>query len=522
MDARPIRAHAIVPLATDPDDASGAGIVAVMLLDRLPDHLDRVAIVDGVGTLSYRSLIERAHGICEALCAPTRDRTGERIAILCTPGREFTAAILAVWWAGANAVPLHPEHPLAELQHPIHDARCSTIITSAASHDLALELGALESCRVVDAVQPLRADATRPSPAEGDDALIVYTSGTTGRPKGVVHTHRSLAAMMSAMTSAWGWTADDHTLCVLPLHHVHGLVNVTLTSLWAGAVCESPGRFDAITVWNRMAAGDLTLFMAVPTVYARLVNAWEEADASTRERWSAGARRLRLMVSGSAALPVATLDRWRDLTGHVLLERYGMTELGMALSNTLEVRTPGHVGFPFPGVEVALDAEGQLRVRGPQVFDRYWNRPADTAASFEEGWFLTGDVAELDEHGYRLLGRASIDILKTGGEKISALEIEEVHRQHPAISDCAVVGLSDDEWGQRVAIALIAAPSADPHADPEQLTLEALRDWGRSRLSAPKLPKAVLVVDDLPRNAMGKVVKTEVATLFEIEPPATA
>lgn len=489
-----------------------------MLLDRLASHTDRVAIIDPVGTLSYRSLIERAHGICEELCSPNLDRSGERIAILCTPGREFTAAILAVWWAGAIAVPLHPEHPLPELQHPIHDSRCSTIIASHSSRDLALELAALEGCRVVDVVQPLRPDAVRPSPASDADALIVYTSGTTGRPKGVVHTHASLAAMMSAMTSAWGWTADDHTLCVLPLHHVHGLVNITLTALWTGAVCESPGRFDPVSVWNRMASGDLTVFMAVPTVYARLVAAWEEADAATRERWSTGARRLRLMVSGSAALPVATLDRWRELTGHVLLERYGMTELGMALSNTLETRTPGHVGFPFPGVEVVLDAEGHLRVRGPQVFDRYWNRPADTAASFADGWFLTGDVAELDEHGYRLLGRASIDILKTGGEKISALEIEEVFREHPDIADCAVVGLPDTEWGQRVAIAVIAGADADEPG----LTLDVLRDWGRSRLSTPKLPKAVLVVDELPRNAMGKVVKTEVAALFEVEPPATA
>jgi malonyl-CoA/methylmalonyl-CoA synthetase len=215
------------------------------------------------------------------------------------------------------------------------------------------------------------------------------------------------------------------------------------------------------------------------------------------------------MVSGSAALPVSVLERWRELTGHVLLERYGMTELGMALSNTIERRVPGHVGWPFPGVEAMIDEEGQLRIRGPQVFDRYWNRPAETAASFVDGWFCTGDVAVLDEDGYRLLGRASIDILKTGGEKVSALEIEETFRDHPEIAECAVVGLDDAEWGQRVAIAII------PTRAGSELSLETLRDWGRVRLSTPKLPSRLLLVDELPRNAMGKVVKTEVVGLFQ-------
>jgi malonyl-CoA/methylmalonyl-CoA synthetase len=204
------------------------------------------------------------------------------------------------------------------------------------------------------------------------------------------------------------------------------------------------------------------------------------------------------------------LERWRELTGHVLLERYGMTELGMALSNTIEQRTPGHVGWPFPGVEAKIDEEGQLLIRGPQVFDRYWNRPDETSSSFSNGWFCTGDVAVLDEErGYRLLGRASIDILKTGGEKVSALEIEEIFREHPGVDECTVVGIDDLEWGQRVAIAVI------PKDTDSELTLAELRDWGRERLSAPKVPSRLLLVKDLPRNAMGKVVKTEVVKLFQ-------
>lgn len=480
-----------------------------MLLDRLASSTDRMALLDPEGALSYLSLIERSQGLCELLCAPNRDRRGERIAILCRPGREFTSAILAVWWAGAIAVPLHPDHPMPELAHVVSDARCSTILASPTHRELATALAEAHDCRLVLVDPFARSGIPRRAPADDEDALIVYTSGTTGRPKGVVHTHASLGAQMAGMAEAWRWTAEDRIICVLPLHHVHGLVNVTLTPMWVGALCESPGGFDPVHVWNRMASGDVTVFMAVPTVYARLITTWEAADATTRSRWSEGARRLRLMVSGSAALPVTVLERWRELTGHVLLERYGMTELGMALSNTIERRIPGHVGWPFPGVEAMIDQEGQLRIRGPQVFDRYWNRPAETAASFVDGWFCTGDVAVLEEDGYRLLGRASIDILKTGGEKVSALEIEETFRDHPEIAECAVVGLDDPEWGQRVAIAIIPTDTG------AELTLEALREWGRARLSTPKLPSRMVVVDALARNAMGKVVKTEVVALFQ-------
>jgi malonyl-CoA/methylmalonyl-CoA synthetase len=295
-------------------------------------------------------------------------------------------------------------------------------------------------------------------------------------------------------------------------------VNVTLTALAVGATCEAPGGFDADHVWERLASGDVTVFMAVPTVYARLTAAWEAASEETRSRRSEGAARLRLMVSGSAALPVSTLDRWRELTGHTLLERYGMTELGMVLSNTLDRRVPGHVGEPMPSVavrlvddaggEVADGQPGELLVRGPQVFAGYWERPEATAEAFVDGWFRTGDVAVHEAGGFRLLGRSSVDIIKSGGEKVSALEIEEVYRTHPDIADIAVVGLPDDEWGQRVAAAVVAR-------DGVALDGDALRAWGKGQLAAAKVPGRFTVVADLPRNTLGKVVKPEVARLFQ-------
>jgi len=301
------------------------------------------------------------------------------------------------------------------------------------------------------------------------------------------------------------------------LNHVHGIVNVTLCALAAGACCEAPGGFDAVHVWERLASGDPTLFMAVPTIYTRLIAAWGQADTSTRAAWSAGAAAARLMVSGSAALPVSTLERWRSITGQMLLERYGMTELGMALSNTLERRVPGHVGVPLPGVDVRViddagrdvgDGEpGELLVRGPNVFAEYWRRPEATADAFVDGWFRTGDVAVHEPDGYRLLGRSSVDIIKSGGEKVSALEIEEVFRANRAVDDCAVVGIEDAEWGERVCAAVVLAPGAAE-------TAESLRAWGKQRLAPSKVPSRYVIVHELPRNTLGKVLKPEVRRLF--------
>jgi len=280
-------------------------------------------------------------------------------------------------------------------------------------------------------------------------------------------------------------------------------------------------RFDAEQVWSRIGAGELTLFMAVPTIYGKLIGAWEAAPAERRRAWSAGCARIRLMVSGSAALPVQTLERWREISRHTLLERYGMTEIGMALSNPLHgERRPGFVGTPLPGVDVRIvdDAgrpvheavPGELEVRGPGVFREYWGRPDATAQAFRDGgWFRTGDVAIVERGAHRILGRQSVDIIKTGGYKVSALEIEEVLRTHPAVAECAVVGIEDLEWGERVCAAVELRAGHD-------LALDGLQAWARERLAPYKLPRTLRSVAALPRNAMGKVTKSEVAKLFRV------
>jgi malonyl-CoA/methylmalonyl-CoA synthetase len=300
---------------------------------------------------------------------------------------------------------------------------------------------------------------------------------------------------------------------------VHGIVNVLTSALWNGATCEVLGSFQPLEVWERLGSGDLTLYMAVPTVYRRLIEAWDAADPSTRARWSEGARACRLMVSGSAALPIPTLERWEEISGHRLLERYGMTEIGMALSNPLHgERRPGYVGTPLPGVEVRIADDvdravspgtpGQVQVRGPTVFAGYWQRPEETAAAFTpDGWFRTGDQAVVEERAYRMLGRSSVDILKTGGEKISALEIEDTLRGHAAVLDCAVVGVPDATWGDRVCAAVVLHPQAVASA-------EELLAFARERLAPYKVPKEFALLTDLPRNAMGKVTKPAVRDLF--------
>jgi malonyl-CoA/methylmalonyl-CoA synthetase len=350
-------------------------------------------------------------------------------------------------------------------------------------------------------------------------AMIIYTSGTTGRPKGAVSTHQNIGAQVSSLIEAWRWTPADHLLLTLPLHHVHGIINGLCSALAVRATCEILPAFDAERVWARLASGDVTVFTAVPTIYNRLIASWEAAPNDVQRARTEGVARLRLMMSGSAALPVRTLERWRAITGHTLLERYGMTEIGMALSNPLAgERRPGCVGEALPGVEIRLVDEqgreveegspGELEVRGANVCLEYWQRPDETRAAFRDDWFRTGDMAIREQGSYRLLGRTNVDIIKTGGFKVSALEIEEVLRTHPAIAECAVVGVSDEDWGERVSAAVELRDGAS-------LSLDELQQWAKLQLAPYKVPRALQSVPALPRNAMGKVMKPEVAGLFK-------
>jgi malonyl-CoA/methylmalonyl-CoA synthetase len=492
---------------------------SLQLLRFAQQYASRVAVIAQRKAHSFLELYHAACRTATALLAGADDLYEARVAFLVPPGFDYVATLLGIWQAGGVAVPLCLQHPPPEWEYVLDDTEAAALMIHAEFADRVRHLAESRSLRVLqfDAMSPSKA-VPLPEITADRRALILYTSGTTARPKGVVTTHANLQAQVEALVQAWEWTPHDRILHALPLHHVHGIVNALLCALWVGATCEFLPRFDAMPVWDRFSAGGLTLFMGVPTMYARLIAAWEQAAPAQRQAWSAGAAKLRLMVSGSAALPVATLERWREITGHVLLERYGMTEFGMALSNPLHgQRRPGHVGTSLPGVEARLvdDAGtavptgvyGEIEVRGPAVFREYWRQPEATAAAFRDGWFRTGDVAVLEDGSYRILGRQSVDILKTGGYKVSALEIEEVLRTHTAIRECAVVGILDLEWGEQVGACLVLGPGAS-------LTLAELRDWARERLAVYKVPRQLLVVDELPRNAMGKVQKPAVTALF--------
>ena len=483
--------------------------------------IGRTAISADGRAYSYDDLDDASRHVAGALLGDNDDLNQTRVAFLVAPGFAYAAIQRGIWRAGGVAVPLAVSHPPSELEYVVRDADASVVVADASFRDVGRSLARAARARFVLAEEALHA-----APADGlphlrsdQRALIIYTSGTTGRPKGAVTTHQMIGAQISSLISAWRWTPSDRLLLVLPLHHVHGIINGLGCALAIRATCEMLYPFDAPRVWQRLASREVTVFTAVPTIYHRLIAAWEQAPRDTQQAWSDGARTLRLMMSGSAALPVQMLERWREITGHTLLERYGMTEIGMALSNPLAGdRRPGFVGVPLPGVEVRLVDEdgvevtagdpGELEIRGPNVFLEYWRRPEETAQAFDGDWFRTGDLAVVDDGSYRLLGRLSVDIIKTGGFKVSALEIEEVLRTHPCIAECAVVGVEDDEWGERVSAAVELRDGAT-------LSLSDLQTWAKPRLAPYKIPRDLRPLTALPRNAMGKVTKPEVAALFK-------
>ena len=466
-----------------------------------------------------RSSPGSAH-IAARLLDGSADLGERRIAFRIPASLDYAAVQWGIWRAGGIAVPLSLSAAEPELEHVLTDARVDRILAPEA------DLGGLRPLAgrlslPLESIESLASAEPAPLPSVGDSrrAMILYTSGTTSKPKGVVSTHANIRAQIVTLIDAWGWEEDDSIPLFLPLHHVHGIVNVLGCGLWAGARVDCYRSFDPAPLLERVAANDYSVFMAVPTIYVKLIRCLEEADEADRARFAAGFRQMRLMVSGSAALPASVHRQWTRLTGQELLERYGMTEIGMALSNPLRgERRPGAVGLPLPDVTIRLvgetgeviedeDVPGEIQVRGPGVFSEYWDKPEVTRGSFVDGWFRTGDMAVVEKGYYRIMGRLSVDIIKSGGYKLSALEIEDTLRTHPSVRECAVVGIPDETWGETVAAAVITQSGAE-------LDLAALTEWARARMSGYKLPRSLLVVEDLPRNAMGKVTKPAVREMF--------
>jgi malonyl-CoA/methylmalonyl-CoA synthetase len=479
------------------------------------------AVLDEEGAHTYAALEERSRRAAGALLAGERSLRGRRVALLVSPGAAWVEAFFGVLRAGGCVVVLSPLHPAAESTYFCDDAEVDTLV---ASEDLASRLDAVSGSRRLLSTAALRAHAPGELPAVASSAaaLQLYTSGTTGKPKGAVLSHANLAVQQDVIARAWAHRREDVLVHALPLHHLHGLGIALLNLLGAGACARLLPHFDAERIWESLA--DASLFMGVPTMYTKLFAAFDAADERTRARWAANTGRLRLATSGSAALPVTLGERWRALSGQYPLERFGMTEIGVGMSNPLAgPRKPGMVGLPVETAETRIVGEdgndapsGELWIRGPSVFSGYWKREEATAAAFVRDagghglpWFKTGDTVTRDEDGFfKILGRTSVDILKSGGYKLSALEIEEVLREHASVGEVAVVGVPDETWGERVVACVV--PRGGPACDGE-----AVRAFAKERLAAYKVPKEVVSMPHLPRNAVGKVVKPELVKILK-------
>ena len=488
------------------------------LIERAHQHASRQAIISEGKSYSYKDLLEASEQVAAMLLHEHTDLDESRVAFLVTPGFEYVAVQWGIWRAGGIAVPLCAQHPLPALQYVVEDTDPVALVTDADHADVMSTLAKKVNIPVRAFSQAqLAKSMSLPTVGRHRCAMILYTSGTTGKPKGVVTTHEVIEAQVQTLVNAWAWEEGDHILNILPLHHVHGIINVLSCALWSGATCTFLPKFEAKRVWDLFMEGGLNVFMAVPTVYYKLIAYWKAASQEEQQLMSDSLRPFRLMVSGSAALPVPVLETWRSISGHTLLERYGMTEIGMGLGNPYDgERRPGHVGVPFPGVQLRLVNEdgqdvqpgkpGEIMIKSPTVFKEYWGKPEATEEAFVDGWFKTGDTAVLNDGYYQILGRNSVDIIKSGGYKISALQIEEVLLCHPMINECAVVGLPDEEWGELIGACLVIEGS--------EIDSEELKAWVRERLPAYQVPRKYIVRDTLPRNTLGKVTKNEVRTLF--------
>jgi len=474
----------------------------------------RAAVYDARGAHAWSEVVDASDRVATALLDGRRSLDGERIALLVSPGALFVACFFGVLRAGGAVVVLSHLHPPPETRYFCDDAGVRTVITSA---DQAARVGFLAPERSVLLAETLvihLRGAIAAAPTQDDPALQLYTSGTTGKPKGAVITHRNLATQQELLAAAWDWREEDVLLHVLPLHHMHGLAIALLSAIGAGAATRFLPAFDAAATWD--ALSQATVFMAVPTIHSKLLAALDAADPHTRTRWGRHALGLRLVTSGSAALPVTVGERWRSLGQAYPLERFGMTEIGVGTTNPLDPagRRPGTVGRALPTVQTRV-VDDELWIAGPSVFPGYHGKPEATRGAFvvQDGtrWFRTGDTVSRDDDGYvRILGRTSVDILKSGGYKLSALEIEEVLREHPAVAEVAVVGLPDATWGERVVACVVPRPGQD-----DECTEDALRGFCRERLAAYKVPRQVVRMRELPRNAVGKVIKPELVVLLK-------
>lgn len=525
---------------------------------RAVNFFDRLALRDEKGKYTYGNIYAAAAEVAKEISKKVDKRVGAHILYLCPNDSSYIITQWAIWMSGHVAIPVSKLHPRELLEYYVDDSESDLLISTAGFSELMQKVSKNTGKKLMILDENIQKNTLTKSANKVEElqkidnntnAMIVYTSGTTGKPKGVVFTHNNIISQINTLLDAWRWKADDVILHVLPLNHLHGIVNALLCPLYVGAKCVMLPNFNSSDVWSHLLGvktpdnKKISLFMAVPTIYAKLIQEYEtvfEKDEKMRDYIKTYlTSKVRLMISGSASLPVPIYNRWLEITGHKLLERYGMTEIGMCISQEYDSdRTPGYVGVPLRGcsvrignqmkdghyktilectnkndkidlkfyTEVTTDTSivGELLVKGDNVFKEYYNKPDLTKKEFtSDNWFITGDTCKysIKMKLFKLLGRTNIDIIKTGGYKVSALQIETQLLGHPEVLDCTVVGLPDAEYGQIIAAVIVLKN--------ENFTVDALQEWIKAKIPSYSVPRTYTIVKSIPKNTLGKVNKKE-------------
>ncbi|NUN66103.1 AMP-binding protein [Pseudanabaena biceps] len=502
--------------------------LAQLLSQTAKNYADKPAIIFEETVWTYQDFYCQVNRYA-AMLSDVGINKGDRVAVQMPKSMEFLFLHFAILSIGAIALPLNPDYRSAEIVYFLTDSTSTLFITTS---DRLINLQDFSNLKIIltDQVSsqtfdkcefpnllgnlsqlveqaPLNYQPTYPS-EKHDIAMICYTSGTTGRSKGAMISHHNLITNIKALHEAWQWSDRDRLLHILPLFHVHGLNVAILGSLYAGATTIMLEKFDPHRVWQTLTMQSCTVLMAVPTIYQRLISTWESLEAKT------DLSKMRLFISGSAPLSDRQFTDFEKLTGFRILERYGMTETGMNVSNPIESeqRQPKSVGFPLNGVEIrivnpdgidlAMGEVGEVWIRGENVFQGYWQMPDKTAESFVDGWFRSGDLGYLDprDRGRLYLVSRAKELIITAGFNVYPKEVENVLESHPYVKESAIIGMPDHGLGEKVVSAIVLHEGMDA-------TSQEIIAYCKCYLAPYKCPKKIFKVPEIPRNAMGKIQK---------------